>query len=162
MPSFWQARDERLGREVAIKGVIRVPRQKTDESVIPISAMCRAALEECSRFGAYVFTTAESKPFSVSTINRAFARAKKLAGIERRCRFKDLRHTFGSNLASNGVSLQKIAAAMGHASTRSTETVCAPVEGIASGDRFGAGFGNFGLFFGLLGCDSNATGGGNY
>jgi integrase len=87
MPSFWRARDERLGREVAIKGMIRVPRQKTDEeSVIPISAMCRAALEECSRLGAYVFTTAESKPFSVSTINRAFARAKKLAGIERRWR----------------------------------------------------------------------------
>ncbi len=44
-----------------------------------------------------------------------------LAGIERRCRLKDLRHTFGSNLASRGVSLQKIAKAMGHASTRTTE-----------------------------------------
>jgi integrase len=78
---------------------------------------------EGSRFSgsAYVFKTSEGKPFSVSKINRGFARAKVLAGIERRCRLKDLRHTFGSNLASRGVSLQKIAKAMGHASTRTTE-----------------------------------------
>ena len=114
--SQWNLRD----------GVIRVPRRKTDEeSLITISATCRAALEEAMRISvgslAHVFTTAEGKPFSVSKINRAFARAKALAGITRRCRLKDLRHTFGSNLASAGVSLQKIAKAMRHASTRSTE-----------------------------------------
>jgi len=120
--------DLRLLQRTDVKfgeGVIRVPRHKTDEeAVIPVSATCRAALEAAmavSRFSAYVFTTPEGEPFSVSKINRAFGRAKVLAGIERRCRLKDLRHTFGSNLASRGVSLQKIAKAMGHASTRSTE-----------------------------------------
>ena len=79
-----------------------------------------------ARFSVYAFTTIEGKPFSVSKINRAFGRAKILAKIERRCRFKDLRHTFGSNLASRGISLQKIARAMGHASTRTTERYAKP------------------------------------
>jgi integrase len=112
--------DLRLLKRSAVslrEGVLRVQRRKTDEeSLIPISATCRAALDaamEGSRFSAYVFTTIEGKPFSVSKINRAFSRAKVLAGITRRCRLKDLRHTFGSNLASAGVSLQKIAKAMG-------------------------------------------------
>jgi integrase len=126
--------DLRLLKRTAVRfgeGAIRVPRQKTDEeSLIPISATCRAALEEAMSVSVAsfnnVFTTAEGKPFSVSKINRAFTRAKVLAGITRRCRLKDLRHTFGSNLASAGVSLQKIAKAMGHASTRTTERYAKP------------------------------------
>lgn len=112
------------------EGVIRVPRHKTDEeALIPISASCREALEAAmslSRFSANVFTTTDGAPYSVSKIERAFKRAKILAGITRRCRFKDLRHTFGSNLASRGVSLQKIARAMGHASARPSGTRRSP------------------------------------
>ena len=74
-----------------------------------------------SRFSAYIFTTIAGKPYSIAKINRSFSRAKVLVGIERRCRFKDLRHPFGSNLASRGVSLQKIAKAMGQASARTME-----------------------------------------
>src|SRR2546426_8005420 len=101
------------------EGVIRVPRHKTEEeALIQISATCRAALEAAmagSHFSAYVFTTAEGEPFSVSKINRAFARAKVLAGIERRGRVEGLRDTFGSKLACGGVTLGNSANAVGPA-----------------------------------------------
>ena len=74
----------------------------------------------------YVFCTADGQPYSNSTLNRYFVLAKKLAKITRRCRLNDLRHTFGSNLASEGVSLIEIRDALGHTSTRTTERYAKP------------------------------------
>src|ERR1019366_602818 len=51
---------------------------------------------------------------------------KALAGITRRLRLHDLRHTFASRLASRGVGLQIIAKALGHRSTRMTERYARP------------------------------------
>ena len=47
------------------------------------------------------------------TVKRAWQKALRLSGIPR-CRFHDLRHTFASNLAMNGVDLVTIAELMGH------------------------------------------------
>lgn len=47
--------------------------------------------------------------------------ACEAAGIHPAVSFHDLRHTFGALLAQNGVSMQVIAEALGHADTRITE-----------------------------------------
>jgi integrase len=135
-------------------GWIRVPRNKTGvEATIPISTDCAAALEECRRRQAEaldearhrdvadldevrariaaaenVFLTSDGLPFSDSTIDRRFDLAKELAGITRRLRFHDLRHTFASRLASQDVPIQKIAKTLGHASTRMSERYARPSE----------------------------------
>lgn len=112
------------------RGFIRVVMQKTEqEAEIPISAACHDALRVCqSRAVAsvYVFVDAKGKRFSTSRIRRAFLLAKAIAGITRRFRPHDLRHTFGCRLADRNVSLQKIAKALGHTSTRMAERYASP------------------------------------
>lgn len=113
-------------------GWIRVTMQKTKkEAVIPISEACREALLACRRrgvVGELVFVTPEGQPMPWITVRRYFELAKRLAKINRRFRFHDLRHTFGSTLASQGVSLQLIAKALGHASVRMSERYARPSE----------------------------------
>lgn len=110
--------------------VLSLPRQKTGvESVIPISEACRAALDEVKAravVGQRVFIGPHGKPVCTSQIKAHFETAKRLAGITRRLRFHDLRHTFASRLATAGVPLQVIARALGHASTRTTERYARP------------------------------------
>jgi integrase len=111
-------------------GWIRLETRKTgQEVVLPISSACREALLECrSRpvASGRVFCDDLGKLLSETRVKRYFKIAKELAGITRRLRFHDLRHTFGSNLASRGVSLQVIAKAMGHSSTQMTERYARP------------------------------------
>jgi integrase len=74
------------------------------------------------------FQPDEKSPFPVETLVRHFTLAKKLAGITRRFRFHDCRHTFASRLASRGVSLQVIQKALGHTSARMSERYARPDE----------------------------------
>jgi integrase len=112
------------------EGWIRVARRKTKrQAIIPISDACREALSECRRkplVGREVFLTIEGRPYSVATINRYFKKTKKIAGIERRFRFHDLRHSFGSFLASKGISIQLIQQALGHSTVALTERYARP------------------------------------
>lgn len=111
-------------------GTITVKTGKTgQEIVIPMSRTCRQALEECKArpiAGRNVFVTEDGKPISDMTVRRYFAIAKQIAGITRRLRFHDLRHTFGSTLASAGVPLQIIAKALGHSTVRMSERYARP------------------------------------
>ncbi|MEO8378127.1 MAG: tyrosine-type recombinase/integrase [Acidobacteriota bacterium] len=113
-------------------GFIRVLMQKTQhEAEIPISAACREALRACRVNGVasvYVFVDAKGRRFAPSRIRRAFLVAKELAGIRRRFRPHDLRHTFGCRLADRNISLQKIAKALGHTTTRMAERYARPSE----------------------------------
>jgi integrase len=116
-----------------VNGWIRVTMQKTKlEAAVPISKVCKAALAEArarAPFSPLVFVADDEKsPFPIATLVRYFATAKKLAGITRRFRFHDCRHTFASKLASKGVSLQIIAKALGHSSTRMSERYARPDE----------------------------------
>ena len=111
-------------------GWIQLVMEKTErEVVIPISAACEAALRECLArpvVGELVFVEEAGAPLSVTRIRRAFALAKKLAGITRCVRFHDLRHTYGSTLASDGLSLAIISKVMGHMDQATTARYARP------------------------------------
>lgn len=112
-------------------GIIGVVTGKTRrKAFIPISKRCRAALSECRAkpvVGEFVFTDAEGRAFAEKTIVRYFAIAKELAGFGKRpFRFHDLRHTYGSKLAREGVNIEFIAATMAHSSTRMTQRYARP------------------------------------
>lgn len=109
---------------------IRVLMQKTEfEAVIPISSACGTALDTCekrSRGSEYVFVDERGKLISDTRVRRSYALAKELAGITRRCRFHDLRHTFASRLVSQGTNLRVIATSLGHTTTDQTERYAKP------------------------------------
>lgn len=125
MSLHWSSVDEKAGR-------IRVTMGKTKvDAVIPISPRCREAVKECRerlRNEELVFVTDEGTPIAESTLERAFALAKRLAKITRRLRFHDLRHTWASKLASRGVSIQVISKALGHTSTKMSERYAKPSD----------------------------------
>ena len=94
------------------------------EALIPISARCREALNRqraICRGSEHVFMDERRQLFSETRIKRAFTLAKALAGIKRRFRPHDLRHTFACKLASAGVSLQIIAKSLGRTTTQMAE-----------------------------------------
>ncbi|HEX8252347.1 MAG TPA: site-specific integrase [Thermoanaerobaculia bacterium] len=112
-------------------GFIRVLMQKTQhEAEIPISSACREALRICRTRPAVasvcVFVDEDGRQYTPERLRRAFRLAKELAGITRRFRPHDLRHTFGCRLADQNISLQKIAKALGHTTTRMAERYARP------------------------------------
>jgi len=113
-------------------GFIRVVMQKTQhEAEIPMSSACRDALRRCQAKAVgsiYVFVDGKGQRYAPTRIRRAFLLAKELAGITRRFRPHDLRHTFGCRLADRNISLQKIAKALGHTTTRMAERYARPSE----------------------------------
>ena len=115
------------------EGWIRFIQQKTSkEVVIPISHECRLALQsalgsrEVSSADDPVFVTETGLPYGQSTMRRYFKVAKRVAGITRRVRFHDLRHTFGCDLATAGLPLRFIGKVMGHANASTTERYARP------------------------------------
>lgn len=109
------------------QGLISVRMAKTNKWVgVPISNILHAVLtEERGRTVAaltdHVFLTEEGKPYSDKVIRKYFAVAKAMAGITRRVRLHDLRHTFASNLASRGLSSFVLRDMLGHTTTKQTE-----------------------------------------
>ena len=113
------------------RAVIEIVTGKTQrKAFIRISKRCRQALMECrSRgvVGEYVFVDGDGNPLAEKTIIRYFAIAKELAGFGKRVfRFHDMRHTYGSKLAREGVNIEFIAASMAHSSTRMTQRYARP------------------------------------
>jgi integrase len=112
-------------------GVIEIVTGKTRrKAFIPISTRCRQALIECRSkpvVAERVFVDGDGDPFAEKTIVRYFAIAKQLAGFGKRLlRFHDLRHSFASKLAREGVNIEFIAATMAHSSTRMTQRYARP------------------------------------
>jgi len=114
------------------EGWIRFVQRKTaKEVVIPISRACRVALEHAlaNRDAGPddpVFVTETGVPYSVSTMQRHFKVAKRIAGISRRLRVHDLRHSFGCSLATAGLPLRFIGKVMGHTNSATTECYARP------------------------------------
>lgn len=114
------------------EGWIRFVQHKTGrEVVIPISDDCRTALQH-ALIGREVgpddpiFVTESGLPYSGSTMQRHFRVAKCLAGITRRFRIHDLRHSFGCDLATAGLPLRFIGKVMGHANSATTDRYARP------------------------------------
>jgi integrase len=111
-------------------GVIRLMMRKTKRPVLlPIVPRVRAALDKCRKrqvMSAYVLLTPDGKPYSESTIKRYFKTAKQIAGINRRFRFHDQRHTFASVLASKGINAFTLLDLLGHASVVTTSRYARP------------------------------------
>jgi integrase len=59
-------------------------------------------------------------------MHRHFRIAKRLAGITRRFRIHDLRHTFGCDLATAGLPLRFIGKVMGHTDSATTDRYARP------------------------------------
>lgn len=112
-------------RQVDLEGgwIRLVTSKRGEPATIAISARCRAALEELRRrrraTHGVVCVDPDGETYSVTTIRRYFAIAKALAGITRRLRFHDLRHTFASDLITAGVPDAWIRKAMGQRDDRS-------------------------------------------
>ena len=100
------------------------------KAFIPISTRCRVALGECRDRAPntdVVFVDEHHEPLAEKTVIRYFGIAKELAGFaDRPFRFHDLRHTYGSKLAREGVNIEFIAATMAHSSTRMTQRYARP------------------------------------
>jgi integrase len=92
---------------------------------VPLADQAAAALDRVSRRGHYttpgdlVFCNVFGRPLDGSALRRRFRRAQVAAGV-RPLRFHDLRHTFGSLLASRGVDVVTIQKAMGHSALSTT------------------------------------------
>jgi len=68
-----------------------------------------------------IFTQRNGSPWSRSVYQRPLKHAVEQAGIHKHITFHTLRHTYASQLAMGGVSLQIIARQLGHYDTRITE-----------------------------------------
>jgi len=105
---------------------------KTQKTVsIPVSNACHAALLECrnrSVVAELVFVNDVGRPISWSSYRRYFSIAKDIAGIDRRLRFHDLRHSYASRLVSRHVPLKTVSEVLGHSTVRMTERYARPSE----------------------------------
>lgn len=104
-------------------GVIELMMAKTSRVVVvPISKACREALHVCrSRSSSdQVFTSEDGRPFPITRMHRTFDRAKRIAGITRRMRIHDFRHSFASRLASRNVNAILIRDSLGHSGIAAT------------------------------------------
>jgi integrase len=105
-------------------------RKDAEEFLIDLSDQAVAALEQRRKLrgtDGLVFSG-----FNATTIGRCWRRAKQLAGITRRLRFKDLRHSFASRLVNLGVPLAAVGKALGHADGSRTTARYARISAAAA------------------------------
>jgi integrase len=86
-----------------------------------------------------VFCNWLGRPLDESALRRRFMAARDAAGL-RPLRFHDLRHTYGSLLASGGVPVTDIQSAMGHADVQTTARYLHARQASEQVDRFARAF----------------------
>jgi integrase len=113
---------------------------------VPLADPAAAALDRISR-GEH-FTSADDlvcasvlgRHIDGSALRRRYRRAQAAAGVGA-LRWHDLRHTFGSLLAADGVDLVTIQAAMGHSVLATTSRYLHARPASSAADRFSRAFG---------------------
>jgi len=94
----------------------------------------------------YMFRRDDGEPWGRAHQIRPINKASKIAKIDPPATFHVLRHTYGSALAQNGVPLQVIAEALGHADTRITSRHYAHLMPSYVADTIRANLPDLGMF----------------
>lgn len=75
----------------------------------------------CYREGKeFLFLTQSHKPYTRRTVQTIFTRAYKSSGIQKRASCHTLRHSFATELLSNGIDIRSIKDLLGHKSVKTT------------------------------------------
>ena len=121
------------------KGTLRVRQGKGNKQRdIPLNAVARAAFQDWFAVRASlppraagrnkavpnVFTGRDGKPLTSSGVERMLSHLARRADVE--VTPHTLRHTFAKNLVNSGVSLEKVAALMGHSNLTTTSIYTIP------------------------------------
>jgi integrase len=121
----WMAQRIRVRRNF-VRGEFGTPKSKRSSRSVPLADVVGAELEALSKATAYrsddelVFGHPHTgKPLDRSLLLKRFKRALKRAGV-RQVRFHDLRHTFGTRMASAGVPMRTLQEWMGHRDYKTT------------------------------------------
>jgi integrase len=100
-------------------------RTKTNGSrrFIPMNAVVRNHLLELKQTSKHklVVVDEHNSPFDTDHLSREFHRFLKIAEIEARYRFHDLRHTFASHFMMNGGNIYDLQKILGHSSLEMTQ-----------------------------------------
>ncbi len=110
------------------KGEVRVRYGKRRKArTVPLNKQARQALKDWIAVrppGEYLFNTRRSARLDNSQLRRIMATFARLSGVEFTAH--SLRHTFGKRLVDAGVSLEKVAALMGHSNLNTTRIYITP------------------------------------
>ncbi len=107
------------------RAVLTVPRAKGGRTrYVPLSGYALGILRlQASRMVAgnpHVFPSRARAGKSLEDVRRVWERVKKLAGLPRVLRIHDLRHSFASALANQGIPLNEIGVVLGHSQLSTT------------------------------------------
>jgi integrase len=109
------------------RGKMGTPKSKRSNRAVPMPPRVLAQLEAHRKRSPYsggdelVFPHPETgKPYDPSKMRKRYAEALKAAKV-RRVRFHDLRHTYGTRMASAGTPMRALQALMGHSNIETTE-----------------------------------------
>lgn len=114
-------------RRSYVRGYLGRPKSRYSSRSVPMVPQVAAALRHQLGHSAHrghedlVFGNPRTgRALSASAVNRRFKKALRAAQV-REVRFHDLRHTFGTRLAANGVPIRTIQEWMGHEDIRTTQ-----------------------------------------
>ena len=121
----WTARRIRVRRNF-VRGEFGTPKSKRSARSVPLASRVAAELELLSQHSRWkgdddlVFAHSETgKPIDRSKLLKRFKAALR-AGEVREVRFHDLRHTFGTRMAAQGVPMRVLQEMMGHRDFKTT------------------------------------------
>ena len=107
------------------KGIIKIQRKsfwlpKTGEREIPMNETAREILMKLPKRGNFVFTDKRGKQLNPDLVRDRLKETAKEAKIENLTEIHALRHTFASQLITNGVDLPSVQKLMGHSDIQTT------------------------------------------
>jgi integrase len=136
----WLVQKARI-RRAYVRGEYGTPKSKRSSRGVPLAMRVAGALDDLHRATAYardddlVFGHPHTgQPLDRSQVLKRFKRYCRDAGIRKKVRFHDLRHTFGTRMAAAGVPLRTLQEWMGHADAKTTQIYAdyAPAENEAA------------------------------
>jgi integrase len=142
----WLAQKVRVRRNY-VRGRFGTPKSKRSSRAVPLADRVARELELLFQASAYqdeqdlVFGHPHTGgPLDRSQVAKRFKAALKRAGV-REVRFHDLRHTFGTRCAANGVAMRTLQEWMGHRDIKTTQIYADYAPAANEADLVNAAFG---------------------